>query len=207
MRADLKATTNRLAALAKLNQNALNPQVVGRVLTDACQALNDIVEDLEPPGRLARGLELLHLRRRAADSEYARIVNDTEFFVEVFIRPESVALLQAGLTLEATAALIGDASRLQALLNDNGGQGEMSIQIPKFRDQVCHLAEALCYGRQADGDSPTWIKRALMVVGGGVIIGVNVGIDATTTAGLLAVVTAISGGVGEALIGEGVAGI
>jgi hypothetical protein len=113
MAIDLRSATNSLARLERLNPDQVEPNRLRDGLQEACDALGDIVHSLEPEGRIDRALQFLRIRRSVSILEYNHILRDARSFAELFVRPEAIALLRAGFSLE---------TNLEAPLFGRGGK-------------------------------------------------------------------------------------
>lgn len=193
---------NHLRRELSLHPERSDPLRTRRQLRIACDALRRIDDELRPQGSLARAVRFLGARRRDHHEECRFLVEDLGAFTDVFLSQESKSLIQSGLKPEVANLIIEEAVELR-------NQLESFEYAPEgLRDRLGPLLQDVCQASDhfvdvARNDKRSFLERSAWITLGAVVIGVNGTADIATTGGMLPAATAVSGGLGGAIMGKG----
>jgi hypothetical protein len=171
-----------------------------RALGSACAALRQLHFDLADTGSKT-GFALRHLEelRKASLRE---LPAPTQQLFDAFLKVEDGLFAAAGVADDVREFIRREASKLSI---------DMTQPLPSaagIRDKLAPLMNAVCdQSKRLDDDAAAagFLRRAGLMLTGGLTIGINGSVDAVTTLGLAPWMTALSGGFGGGLIGAALA--
>lgn len=169
-----------------------------------CNALRRLADDRDFINDLMTASTYQHDNATA----FKAAVDDVDHFVGGFLMAEKGLLLKAGLSKKAVETLIEQA---KALRDDVKGweanPEKMRVDINKFRNEVCHTAEALLSEVLEEEERKRrrlFLVKVGRVLGGIAFVGINTSLLAIAE-GISQVGIAMSGALGSAMMAAAMA--
>jgi hypothetical protein len=190
-------TASRL--LVALGSEADSEVTMVRAARLACNALRSLERDLSPEGELRWSLEHLNNLSSADKDEATLALRGSRELFEVFLLTEVRALRKAGMPANVVEAIKAKANAARSAITDD------TLNADFLASRVEALAESVCaYSAETERAEKIRkiVKNSAYALAGASTISINASVDAVTTLGLAPWMTALSGGIGCALIAK-----